>query len=232
MKGQRLRSRPTYREELHGKPPGADELVKLWTDALTQRLLNLVWTAYSDVHSTTWSKMDWTRNYDDLERSLSEDLARAINGRMDGFWPVHVIHGPSERESRATPPAQPPEYDIAFQWSANPLLMWPLEAKVIKSDSDTQDNLKDYTETVRHRYLTGYYAPFSNGGAMLGYLKSGDPETVTRHIGARLGVVLVAYPPFPTRCHKTSDHHRTVPPGKDYPLTFRLHHLMLPLGKT
>jgi hypothetical protein len=228
----RLRRRPTYREELHGKPPGVDALVNQWSDELIQQLLGLVWDAYDDVHRDVWSRVDWTRDYGDLERSLSEDLARAINGRMDDFLPVHVMHGPSERESRAAPPAQPPEYDIAFQWSDNPLLMWPLEAKVLKSDRDTEDNLKDYTETVRDRYLTGYYAPFSNGGAMLGYLKAGDPEIVAGHIATRLGVALVTHTAFPNRCHKTSDHRRTIPVGKDYPLMFRLHHLVLRLGRT
>lgn len=227
-----MRRRPTYREEFHGKPPGVDALVDQWSDALIQQLLGLVWGAYDDIHRDVWSRIDWTRDYDDLERSLSEDLAGAINGQMDGYLPVQVMHGPSERESRAAPPAQPPEYDIAFQWRDNPLLMWPLEAKVLNSDRDTKDNLKDYTDTARDRYLTGYYAPFSNGGAMLGYLKSGDPETVAGHIGMRLGVALVTYAAFPTRCHKTSDHLRTIPTGKSNPPKFRLHHLILPLRKT
>jgi hypothetical protein len=101
------------------------------------------------VHRAEWSKVDWTQSYDDLERELSEALAEAINRRMDGFLPVYVMHGPSERESRAGGKAQPREYDIAFRWRDNPLLMWPLEAKVLKHDRNTEDNLKDYTDPVR-----------------------------------------------------------------------------------
>lgn len=217
---------------MHGTPPAASILATLWTDTLTSQLLGLLWDAYDAVLHAAWSKVDWTQDYDDLERSLSEDLAQAINERMDSYMPVHVLHGASERESRAVPPAQPPEYDIAFRWNENPLFMWPIEAKVLKSDRDTQENLKDYIDTVQQRYLTGYYAPFSTGGAMLAYLKSGDAETVVAHIGARLRVSMGPHPVFSGRCHKISDHQRSIPTGKDYPITFRLHHLMIQLSPT
>ena len=103
------------------------------------------------------------------------------------------------------------------------------EAKVLDSDRNTNENLGNYVETVQDRYLTCYYAPFSNSGAMLGYMKSGSPEVVVQHIARRMGVALATYNAFPAHCHKTSDHWRPVPAGKDYPAEFRLHHLIMPL---
>lgn len=212
-----------------GPPPGSDALVAIWNLSLINNLLELVWQAYDDLHSGAWSQIDWTQDYDDQERSLSEDLERAIRGASDGFLPVVVQHGPFERESRQPAPAQPPAYDIAFVWNADPRIMWPLEAKVLDSDRNINANFRNYVETVQDRYLTCYYAPFSNSGAMLGYLKSGDPEQVTEHIATRLGTTLDAYGAFPLRCHKTSEQTRAVPAGKDYPADFRLHHLIMPL---
>ena len=224
-----MRRGQTYRDHIHGPPPGAEVLIRQWSEVLTAQLLGTVWSAYDEVRATAWSRVNWSNSYDDVERNLSEDLAQAINDKMDGFLPVHVMHGPFERESRAAPPAQPPQYDIAFRWTNDPRLMWPLEAKVLKSDRDTDDNLEGYLEEGCARFLNCRYAPFSNGGAMLAYLKSGDGETVTVHIGNRLGVVLNPCASFSARCHKTSDHRRAVPAGKDYPVVFTLHHLVLPL---
>ncbi len=127
-----MRRRPTYRETLYGQPPGADALARQWNDEQIQRLLGIIWDSYDDVYRAEWSRVDWTQDYDDLERELSEALAAAITERMDGFSPVSFMHGPSEREARAGGKAQPPEYDIAFRWKANPLLIWPLEAKVLR----------------------------------------------------------------------------------------------------
>ena len=223
--------RQTYHEARLGPPPGSDALVAFWNLSLVNNLLGLVWRAYDDLCTTGWSNVDWSESYDDEERSLSEDLERAIHKVSDRFLPVSIQHGPYEREARKPAPAQPPQYDIAFVFTGDPRIMWPLEAKVLDSDRDTEANFSDYIVTVKERYLTCYYAPFSNSGAMLGYLKSGDPEIVAKHIAARLGATLISYDKFPLRCHKTSDHIRVVPAGKDYPSKFRLHHLIMPLQK-
>jgi hypothetical protein len=220
----------TYFERIYDKPPGSDVLISIWNRDLINTQLGLVWKAYDSLHTTTWLKVDWTQNYDDLERSLTEDLEQAIRAYSDSYSPIDIQHGSFERESRADPPAQPPQYDIAFKLRSDPRLMWPLEAKVLKSDRNTNDNLKDYIETLQERYLTGYYAPFSNGGAMIGYLKSGDAEVIITNISKRLNCTLLQYEQFSSRCHKTSDHQRNVPIDKDYPIEFRCHHLILPLN--
>ena len=222
----------TIRESAHGYPPGVDSLIRSWNEDLVGNLLRLVWDAYDNVSSGFLSSLDWSEDYDDLERSISMELERAIRRGMGDYLPVDVQHGPFEHETRSAAKrnAQPPQYDIAFVWISDPRLMWPLEAKVIHSDSDTQSNLGDYIETVNTRYLTCYYAPFSNGGAMLGYLKSGSPDAVAGHIAKRLSCSLKPHAGFASRCHKTSDHTRQIPTGKDYPSQFRCHHLIMPLA--
>lgn len=224
----------TIRERISERPPAADSLIAMWNEDLVSNILRLVWEAYDQISRELLSKLNWSEDYDDLERSISMELERTIRRNMSGFMPVDVQHGPFEHESRSPVKrnAQPPQYDIAFFWINDPRLMWPLEAKVLKSDSNTEENLKDYIDTVNTRYLTCYYAPFSNGGAMVAYLKGGDVKTVIGHIAGRLGCCLTPHAEFPDRFHATSDHVRTVPTGKDYPAGFHCHHLMMSLNGT
>ena len=225
--------RQTISERL-GPPPNSATLIALWDATLIDRLLSTVWEAYDDFHKATLSQIPWAEEYVNVERWISQHFAQAINRRLDGFSPVYVQHAPHEEESRSTTKdnAQPPQYDIAFIWNDNPRIMWPLEAKVLRSDRNTQTNLSDYVKTLNERLLTGKYAPFSNGAAMIGYLKSGDAETVIANIAMFMGCTLMPCSQFPGRCHKTSDHRRTIPVGKDYPVAFRCHHLILPLSTT
>ncbi len=162
-----------------------------------------------------------------MERSLTQLLQPKIADLLDSHSPYYTLHGACEMETRKGGGGRPREYDIAFVLRADERIMWSIEAKVVKSDSDTNENFSDYIDTVKDRYLTCDYAPFSSSGAMLSYLKSGDPENVTKHIAERLGAALTSYDKFPLRCHKTSDHIRVVPAGKDYPSEFRLHHLIM-----
>lgn len=101
--------------------------------------------------------------------------------------------------------------------------MWPLEAKKL----ETPRALADYVRDVRDQYLTCRYAPFSNGGAMLGYLLSGKAEDALLNIETNLGCALKEVPAFASRPHRVSDHHRVVPPDKYYSADFRCYHLVL-----
>lgn len=224
----------TIRERASGRPPGTEVLIAIWNEALVDNMLRLVWEAYDQLSGELLAGINWEEDYDDLERSISVELERVIRMKMNSFMPIVVQHGPYEHESRSATKrnAQPPQYDIAFCWISDPRFMWPLEAKVLKSDSDTESDLGDYISTISVRYLMCRYAPFSNAGAMIGYLKTGDAEVVVGHIAKRLGCRLAPNTKFPDRCHRTSDHKRHVPSGKDYPTEFRCHHLIMPLGRS
>ncbi len=229
----RQQGRPTMHEKLHRKHPDVDALVKIWRDDMVQQMLTYVWEAYDYVYTNCLSNLSFeNEDYEDLERSITEDLEGRLQDCIDRYLPYRVQHEASERESRKPAPASPPQYDIAFVWRANPRIMWPLEAKVVKTDQDnTSSNLGEYVKEVQDNFLTCRYAPFSNGGAMLCYFKSGNVTSLLNNIANRLGCTLSVYPCFHERPHRTSEHMRTVPEDKkgQYPAHFCCHHLIMPL---
>jgi hypothetical protein len=159
----------------------------------------------------------------DLERDLSQLLEPRVRAAMPDLVPFYVQHGVYERESRQAPPAQPPCYDLAFVAYANPRMMWPLEAKILKHDGD----VTRYVADVNEQFMTCRYAPFSSEGAMLGYLLAGDPSAAFEAIQAALHVRLERYEQPSSRPHCFSQHRRTVPAERDYPANFVCHHLMM-----
>lgn len=229
----RVNRRSTPLDRFYGSPPDVKAIARALTPRLTDQLLGIVWAAYDALFAGYLSRIDWGEEFDDLERALTELLSDEIQNelqRRGGLLPVGFRHSPYERESRSAAPAQPREYDLGFFFNADKRVLWPLEAKVIPGDADTKRNLGDYVETVMSRYLNCTYAPFVSSGAMVGYLKVGDPQTVLKQIAERLEVELQPYPAFFPRPHQISEHQRTVPTGKLYPVEFRCHHLVLSLS--
>ncbi|MBN9307211.1 MULTISPECIES: hypothetical protein [unclassified Devosia] len=159
----------------------------------------------------------------DLERNITERLESCIQDGMSGYEPFTVQHGPHERETMQPPPAQPPQYDIAFVFRADSRIMWPLEAKVL----ETPRTLAAYVNDVNEQFLTCRYAPFSPSGAMLGYLLSGDAEDAFNGLSTRLGCELEIPVRYAERPGRASMHVRSVPTGKPYPKDFRCHHLIM-----
>lgn len=158
-----------------------------------------------------------------LERSITQSLERKIRRGMSGDEPFDIQHEVYEFETSFSAQAQPPQYDIAFIVKANERIIWPLEAKVLSSDGAVAEYIKE----INGNFLTCKYAPFSSEGGMLGYLISGDPNAAFRNIAAKVPCKLNDHPFFPNRNYKTSDHERTVPLGRQYPIEFRCHHLLL-----
>ncbi len=200
-------------------------LAKAWqTDAITQ-LLGFVWRAYDLLCGRVLSRIDCTQADRDLERNITQYLEPLIREVMPGCLPYYVQHAPHEFETARDAPAQPPVPDIGFVMRANARIMWPLEAKTLRSGKA----VGAYVEEIRENFLTCRYAPFSSEGGMLGYLVAGDPLTAFENIAAQLECELQDHPGFPERDHKTSRHRRAVPPGKPYPPGFRCHHMVFPL---
>ena len=142
---------------------------------------------------------------------------------MSGDEPFDIQHGSYERETMQPPPAQPPQYDLAFLLRADERIMWPLEAKVLETDSDVGEYVKD----LNNEFLTCRYSPFSSEAAMLGYLLSGTPDKAFGKLEAKIPCTLISNLSFPSRPSRMSDHSRRVTPGKSYPIRFRCHHLIL-----
>jgi len=159
----------------------------------------------------------------DLERSISQLLEPRIRQAMTGFEPYYIQHGPFERETMKAPPAQPPEYDLAFILRAEERIMWPMEAKVLETSSQTANYVKD----INNEFLTCRYAPFTASGAMLGFLLSGTSSDVFSRLETKLSCSLNPLNEFPNKPNRHSDHQRTVPRGKTYSADFRCFHLIL-----
>jgi hypothetical protein len=193
-------------------------LIATWTRDQAEILLRLVWIAYDAMREN----MPVIESRD-LERSISQLLEPRINAEMTGDEPFYVQHGCFEHETMAAPPAQPPAYDLAFVLRAEERIMWPIEAKVL----ETPRTLSDYVRDIREEFLTCRYAPFSSGGAMIGYLLSGSAADTLAEIEKRLGCALQTLAAFGAKPHRVSHHRRTVPTGKNYPVDFRCHHLIL-----
>ena len=211
--------------------PVADEFASMarrWRSDASVRMLQWVWDGYDLLVAEVLSKADWDKARDDLEREITELLEPRVRRCMPAHAFCYIQHGAKERETRLPAPAQPPEYDLAFVLYSNERVKWPMEAKVLHTDSDVSDYVRD----IRCEFLTCRYSPFSAEGAMLGYLLSGDPTAAFSHIAKALRAKLAASPHFPDRHHRTSSHQRQVPAGRPYPRLFRCHHLIMRVQST
>lgn len=221
-----LRRGKTIQEKRWPDTPDFVQVAKDWhPDGITV-IVKLVWEGYDLLKADVLSHINCDQAKEKLEqreRSITQSLEGRIQDVMTGDEPFRVQHEVFEFETRDSAQAQPPQYDIAFVLRANEKIIWPLEAKVLISHGA----VAPYVNDVKDQFLTCRYAPFSSEGGMLGYLLSGDPNIAFNNIENGVPCTLTHYQAFVDRDHKTSDHIRTVPPGKHYPANFRCHHLIL-----
>ena len=193
-------------------------LVSSWLQNPGRHFLGFIWKGYEKMVSSTINA-----DFRDLERSITQLLEPHIRDAMTGDEPFYIQHGPYERETMQDPPAQPPQYDLAFIFRANERIMWPLEAKVLK----TPRRIAAYVRDIHEEFLTCRYAPFSNSGAMLGYLLTGSPGDLFTTIIQSLNCELQSVPEHPMKPNRVSRHMRNVPEGKVYPTEFDCYHVVL-----
>ena len=197
------------------------DFVKLacsWMQDPAHKFLDFIWSAYKDMRASPPIV-----NTKDLERSITQLLEPRVRENMTGYEPFYIQHEPYERETMKEPPAQPPQYDLAFVFRADERIMWPMEAKVL----ETSKKVSTYILGIEKEFLTCRYAPFSNSGAMLGYLLTGNPSDVFEAIAQKLNCALEPMSEFPHNPNRLSRHKRNVPAGKQYPLDFDCYHMIL-----
>lgn len=197
--------------------PAFIALAQAWMGNPSKQFIGLVWAGYAAMRAAL-PVIDER----DLERSITQLLEPRIRSVMSGDEPFYIQHGPYERETMQKPPAQPPQYDLAFVLRSDDRVMWPIEAKVM----ETPNTVARYVKDVRDEFLTCRYGPFSNSGAMLGYLLAGDSSDALSAIGTALGCTLELLADHPDKPASLS-RHRTVPMGKSYPARFECYHLIL-----
>jgi hypothetical protein len=224
----RFRPRRSIPQALRARIP-ADQRLTEWPSVIVPRLLELLWTAYDRVKIGKLAHIDLATDDLQLERSvnklLSSELQRVLH-EDGGYASFTIGHEYTEEETLDPRSNRPPQYDLAFIWNDDPTLMWPCEAKVLK----TPGSVAPYLHDVREAFLACVYAPFSSSGVMLGLLASGSPEHALQNIAAKLPATLDKCPLHLARPHRISAHSRTVPAQKSYPQEFTLHHLILELS--
>lgn len=215
----------TYSERRWPNVPEFNTVFRDWKPEVSTVLLSIVWIAYDRFCTEVLTQVDCSQEDKDLERDITQLLEPKMHEVMSGFEPFFVQHGPYEHESSLGGSAQPPQYDIAFRLQCNPRIMWPLEAKLLR----TSKRVAEYNNEIRSNFLTCRYSPFSSEAAMLGYLLGDDSDIAFKNIEEKGGWKLIPHPRFPDREHRTSNHVREVPEGRPYPTRFRLHHLIFRL---
>lgn len=215
--------RRTIAEARFPSAPEFEDVLAAWTMDAAAVLLYFTWKGYDLLQAEVLNQIDVNSADENLERSLTQLLEPRIRRSMSGDEPFDIQHGSYEHETRQLPPAQPPQYDLAFVLRANPRIMWPLEAKVIRAGSD----IARYVREIKANFVTARYAPFSRQGAMLGYVLTSDVESVFANIAEKVPCTLEFVPEFSNRPHRRSRHTRSVQPGKTYPREFDCHHLLM-----
>jgi len=220
-----MRRRYTILETVKPVHQEFGQLARKWRADASKLMLGWIWAGYDLLAAEILSSVNWDLAEDDLERELTELLEIRIRRSMPSETFCYIRHEAKERERRKPAPAQPPEYDLAYVLYSNERIMWPMEAKVLKSDQQ----VIHYANDIRNEFLTCRYAPFSAEGAMLGYMLSGQPGKAFSEIAKKLRVKLKRHPDFPDRDHRVSSHRRKVSGSKVYPSNFLCHHLLMVL---
>jgi hypothetical protein len=209
--------------------PGFEDLAVSWAKRMSERFLALVWEGYDLLRTEMLDQIDWNLAVEQLERSITMHLEACIHQVKNGGEPFGVQHERPEEATRTSAQAKPPANDIAFYpyfSEGNPRWNWPIEAKVLDTDQATAE----YVKAVRGVFLGCIYAPFTGEGAMVGFLRTGNPQAVLIKVSQVLPCVMSPHPSFsPPRAHSVSDHQRTIEDGKSFCPSLRCHHLIMPV---
>lgn len=192
-------------------------IAQRWCGLLSKRLLTFIWQGFERL----CAENPPTLNLRD-ERNVTQHLVGCIRRYVSRYAPYDIEHHPFEESTQSTPRAQPPAPDLGFLLHADKSVMWPIEAKVLHSDSD----VRDYAAELTDNFLTGRYGPFSSQGALLGYLLAGNADTAFANIATSLSCKMGPHPAFMSRPQRLSEHTRNLPPGRNAPQIFICHHLL------
>jgi hypothetical protein len=189
-------------------------------------MLGYVWSGFDSFKKEILDKnLPPTRNNADLERDLTEMLYPHIYRALPASTPYYLQHEKKERE-QAVSGRQPPEPDLSFVLYSNIRVTFAMDAKVL--ERDTVSAVVDYADTVRNRFVTCIYAPFSKEGAMIAFLLSGSVKTTFHSLGAAVGCTISPRAYIQNRNHRTSTHDRSAVACKYK--KFRCHHIIMAVG--
>lgn len=218
-------TRKTYLERRWPDTPVFQTIAVVWCADQSRRLLDLVWRAYDLLIANDLQKVAFDANDEAREESLNFLLSLRID-QCKGNAPFCVAHQPLEQTKRKRGKGRSPQPDIGFALYEHPRSVWPMEGKVLMHDRD----VSPYVAEIDRNFIKGRYATFSDEGAMLGYLVTGNVETALSHISVALGCTLRKHAHFGQRPHRLSGHTRANLPHANSPASFVCHHLILYLS--
>jgi hypothetical protein len=181
-------------------------------------MLRSVWLAFDQLREESF-QLD--RDDQNVEDSITFFAYLRMQELVDGMAPYSLVHKPLEDEHRTSPFGPSPTPDLGFVYKANPRAVFPIEAKLLRTDS----SVSAYVREIQENFLSGRYACFSSEAAMLGYLLSGVPATAFDRISAKMKCPLKNYAPLSDRDHRVSQHTRHTGAEKAEP--FRCHHMIV-----
>ena len=198
-------------------------LAQSWSDDALEIMMTASWKGYEDLVKDWLKEIDTAEADEELERTITQLLEPCIRRHLSGDEPYFVQHACYEFATRKSAPAQPPQYDLAFVLMENRKVMWPMEAKVLRTDT----GIGRYVRDVNQEFLTGRYAPFVNGGAMLGYLFAGLSVEALTNIERALECSLQNFRNFDPSVHRVSLHNRDLANIEFASGPFLCHHLIM-----
>lgn len=217
--------RPTISELRWPETPEFVAAAQALAENVVATMIDALWAGYDKLREEVLDPLGQHEPGDEAERQLTLLLHLRVDNVLTGYEPFTCRHAYREFETRMDPPAQAPEYDIAFVLRSNERICWPVEAKVVA----TERTIAAYVRDVREEFLTCRYGPFSSSGAMVAYMLGGRPAVFFRNVGEALPVEMAPVPWTGQRPHRVSLHERSVPLGKSYPKTFECYHLAMPI---
>lgn len=214
---------PTFSELRWPDDPSDADLPTRWAASVAIHVLDLTWQAFDTLRADHLARIDLRQPLEQLERDLTRnhfiEIQRLFATETDGYSSFVPHHEWPETESRTSPSARPPAYDLAFVSLANRRLAWPIEAKVVPSSHRLGEYLKD----VNDKFVGGVAAPLVGEGGMIAYLLTSETATFFENLAERLAQILEQPDPrFRKRPHRISHHSRAAAPD------LRLHHLLMP----
>lgn len=210
----------TFSEQVWPDSPGMREQAIEWAQQCSEQVLGWTWRGFDTMRAKYFHLVDWSQPMEQLERDLTARHFRQIQNlwraETDGYSTIFPIPELPELETRPKAPGKPSSPDIAFVWTDNERINFPVEAKLVKTPTALSPYLSDV-----EKFVSGIVAPLVGEGAMIGYLLSGSEVDMLQALETHLKMPLGIVPSFATRPHRASTHARQASPF------LHLHHLVM-----
>lgn len=220
-----MNRRPTFSAQRWPMDEQSLEQARSWATGIATHVLDLTWRAFDKLQTEDLQHVDLRQPLDQLERDLTSNHFMHINKLWsqedEGYSSICPHHEFPEQETRAGGKSRPPAYDLAFVYTENRRIAWPIEAKVLQSPGSVAQYLDDVD-----KFVSGKAAPLTGQGGMIAYMLSGHEAELFAEIKRRLKQELLvpAASVLTCRAHKVSHHARVLAPR------LQLHHMAMPCG--